>query len=562
MKTIGKPTYRNIVFLFCIIFTIGTSLQGLAQGIDEKVTVVAAFEPTVPEANKLGINPASSETDVPLLKMDYDLKPQPMETSLKADDITAVKLIGEPQKKLYRNYARIGFGNYATPFAEFYANSLRSKTHSLGLYLKHFSSTGVIKNYPISSNSLNIIQLNGEKYFGQHTLSAGIGYKRTVVHHYGFKPADFEEFFPNDDLKQRFNRLNASVGFRSNYSEPDKLNHSVGLAFGRVADLFETSESNAMFSGKADKRFELFDFTDDQVVGLETDVNFTRYKDSTLKQNSTMVSIRPFISTTYEEYSLKLGLNISFQGDSVSKAYLFPFAEGSLRVIDDALVVKAGITGGLRRDGFNTLSELNPFIQSVLPLDYTRERFAFYAGLRARAGKAINLNATIRSSIYDNAAFFVNDFTRIPYNRFTIVYDNASLFTGRFEAEYNESGRINVKAWAMFEKWKMNNELKPWHKPMLSIGGDVNYNIQNKIIAKAGVVVHGKQFAKSFNAGGDVIAKQIKGFADVSLGLEYRYTKLLSAFLNFNNITGSRYYNWNNYPGYRLNLLGGITYSF
>jgi len=562
MRTTGKPIFQNIVLLSGVLIFFGTTTHSIAQGINEQVTVVAAFEPTVPDATKLSINPSASETEVAPPVMTYDLQPKPMETSLQPDDIGAVKLVGEPQKKLYRNYARIGFGNYTTPLAELYANSLRSKEYSLGVYLKHFSSTGEIKDYPNCSNSLNIIRLNGEKYFNQHTLSANLGYRRNVVHHYGFKPSDFETVYSDDDLKQRFNRLHGAVGFKSNYSESDKLNHRLNLDFGSVSDLFNTSESSIKFTGKADKQFELFDFTDSQVLGLETDLNFTRYKDSTLTQHSTMVAIKPFVSTTYEEYSLKIGLNLSFQGDSVSKAYLFPVVEGSIRVIDDALVVEAGITGGLRRDGFNTLSDINPFVQSVLPLDYTRDRFTFYARSRARIGKTVNLNAAFRSSSVENAVFFVNDFSQMPFNRFTVVYDDGSMFEGRFEAEYVESGKITVKAWTAYEGWKLKNEAKPWHTPALSIGGEVKYNIQNKIIATAGVINRSKQFAKTFGSEGEVIAKQIKGYTDISLGLEYRYTKLLSAFLNLNNITASRYYVWNDYPGYRLNIMGGITYSF
>ena len=90
-----------------------------------------------------------------------------------------------------------------------------------------FSSSGVIKDYPKSSNSLNIVRLNGEKYFDEHTLSAQLGYRRNVVYQYGFKPTDFETFINEDDLKQRFSRINGSVGFKSNYSEKDKLNHRI-----------------------------------------------------------------------------------------------------------------------------------------------------------------------------------------------------------------------------------------------------------------------------------------------------------------------------------------------
>ncbi|MCI5056542.1 MAG: hypothetical protein MRY83_10565, partial [Flavobacteriales bacterium] len=54
----------------------------------------------------------------------------------------------------------------------------------------------------------------------------------------------------------------------------------------------------------------------------------------------------------------------------------------------------------------------------------------------------------------------------------------------------------------------------------------------------------------------------IKGFTDVVLGAEYRYTHRLSAFIDFHNILGVNYQMWSNYPAQRLVLIGGISYSF
>jgi len=56
--------------------------------------------------------------------------------------------------------------------------------------------------------------------------------------------------------------------------------------------------------------------------------------------------------------------------------------------------------------------------------------------------------------------------------------------------------------------------------------------------------------------------KELKGIFDANLGLEYRYTKKLSAFINFNNIGAVRYQRWEDYPTQRFNVLGGLTYSF
>ncbi len=60
----------------------------------------------------------------------------------------------------------------------------------------------------------------------------------------------------------------------------------------------------------------------------------------------------------------------------------------------------------------------------------------------------------------------------------------------------------------------------------------------------------------------NVVAKELKGITDINIGAEYRYTKLLSGYLNFNNIGSFRYYRWNNYPLQRFNMMLGITLSF
>jgi hypothetical protein len=64
------------------------------------------------------------------------------------------------------------------------------------------------------------------------------------------------------------------------------------------------------------------------------------------------------------------------------------------------------------------------------------------------------------------------------------------------------------------------------------------------------------------NEQGEETAIELKGTVDVNAGLEYRYTKRLSLFLQLNNIAALEYNKWNKYPTQRFNLLGGLTYVF
>jgi hypothetical protein len=55
---------------------------------------------------------------------------------------------------------------------------------------------------------------------------------------------------------------------------------------------------------------------------------------------------------------------------------------------------------------------------------------------------------------------------------------------------------------------------------------------------------------------------ELKGFADINFGFEYRYSKILSVYLNLNNVTAAKYAEFYDYSLQRFQALGGFTYSF
>jgi len=48
---------------------------------------------------------------------------------------------------------------------------------------------------------------------------------------------------------------------------------------------------------------------------------------------------------------------------------------------------------------------------------------------------------------------------------------------------------------------------------------------------------------------------------DGNLGIEYRYTKLLSFWARINNIAAQKYYLYHNYPSYRFRAMLGFSYA-
>ncbi|MFZ4706473.1 MAG: hypothetical protein ACOYMF_10750 [Bacteroidales bacterium] len=535
---------------------------------NEEVTVVAPYEPVIPEAFKINQNPKTGDSDFQIPKLNYSIQPKPLEIKLNMDPISPVKMVSEPLTKLYRNYLRVGMGTYTTPYAEFFANTIRSKDHSIGVHIKHLSSAGKLEGYAPSGSSSNEADINGKKITDTHTLAGNIFYQRYVVHHYGFKTADFDTLPDKKDLRQRFEIAGARAQYSSNYLRNDKLNHDLQLSYYHLNDHFDAKEDHFKFNVDIDKEFKFFDITDKQQAGLETSIGYFKQQDSGSRIESTLIGLKPFISTNFNEYSFYAGFNIHVAADTVTKMHIYPLAEVKLRIIPNALEAYAGISGNMNRQNYRDLSGENPFIASKLKMDYSYEKFKFYGGITSNIGRNLDFSAGVSTSDWENLPFFVNDTTSLLANKFNIEYDDGTMVRLTADASFRTSDKVKLTVHGAYQSYSLKHEIKAWHKPALNAGFTGRYNIEEKIVVTGDITWNGKSFARDLIPLSDRIhsqpfkAKELKGYTDLSLGMEYRYTKLLSAFLNFNNIGNVRYFHWNNYPSQRFNFMGGITFAF
>jgi outer membrane receptor protein involved in Fe transport len=99
---------------------------------------------------------------------------------------------------------------------------------------------------------------------------------------------------------------------------------------------------------------------------------------------------------------------------------------------------------------------------------------------------------------------------------------------------------------------------KPWQKDIFNIALSGTYNLKDKIIAGAELFYVGKRYAQPLSGTGII---DLNAVVDLNLSVEYRYTKMLSAFVHLNNITANTYYRWNQYPSQRFNFMIGISYA-
>lgn len=561
MKTVQYIS--RIVFVASLLTFVSSTL--FAQ--KEEVVIIGSYQPSLSDAFKINKNPEMIDTTYPAPKFTYDITSKRVPTTFQIEAIKAAKLVGEPITRLYKNLLKAGFGTYVTPYIEFFANNTRSKKYSYGVHLRHFSSTGKIQDYAKSSFSENELNVYGDRFFQKSTLSGDLFFDRKVVHYYGFQPKFYDSgLIPDDDaIRQRYATIGFNAKYQSNYTDSNKLNHSFTLGFYNLSDDYSASENAVKLGTSLSQDFELLTLTKKQTLGLNADATFYHNKNNSMDgKGSLLVHVQPYLQTQFNEYRLLIGLTAAVEAADETNLHLYPYIEGKVAIIPGILGAYAGLSGNMEKVSYRSLSTENPYIKSDIPLGYTDKNFEIYGGINTSLTDNIDLGASIHASHFKTMPFFVTDTTggNLLKNKFTAVYDEANLLTIKGDMMWKARKDLSFLIAFSYNKYSVETETEVWHKPTVEGSLQARYSLRDKFVIQCNAFAFGKMYARDFEANGTMKVIELDPKLDLSLAFEYRYTKMLSFFLNFNNLTTTRYENWYRYPSQKFNFMGGITYAF
>jgi hypothetical protein len=280
-----------------------------------------------------------------------------------------------------------------------------------------------------------------------------------------------------------------------------------------------------------------------------------------MQLGNTIFTLKPFLSLSNSDYRLTAGLHFIFENQfDKLKFYMYPEAELSFNIAKDVLVGFAGFYMRLKEHSYYSVAMENPFITPGLLVRNTNITGSLNGGFKGNLGSKASYVAKVDFYNTDNDYFFVNDTLSKAQNQFNVVYDKTETLNVSFETNYDFSNSLAFGLKADYNNYQLHKEEHAWHRPGLQVTFSTRYNLRNKILVNADVISVSKRYAKIFENNMPV-SKELPGVIDVNLGLEYRYTKILSAWVKFNNLAASKYYNWNYYPAQRFNMMFGITYS-
>lgn len=519
-------------------------------------------------AIKISENPQVVDDTLVISPLNYTILKKQEKPEYKVEKIKPAKIVDEPLKKLYKHYAKVGFGNYTSPLVEFSMSNLRSKDYAGSVYLKHYSMNGKLKEVGPPQFSDNELVLDGKKFFKDWTLNGNLAYKRNVVHHYGFDvdsfPSDSFPAFSKSATKQRFSFIGTSVDLTSSELRPSKWLQKIGIDYYNYQDKFGTTENKFGLMTNLVK-----DVSKKSDVLIDVGVDYYNEKMTVHGGNDFIPRLRAAFATSGKAWKLKVGLGTALDvTDSLTKGYIYPQVDFQYSLVENIFYFYAGANGDLQRNSFRNLTSENPFIASDIALVNSNLQAKLFAGLRGAFSSKMTFNAFVSQSFIDNMPYYINqiDTGSAAGNVFDVVYDKTSLLTVGGDLGFQAGEKLMLNASAFYNFYVMDKQLQPWHRPAITGKFTGKYNLKDKIIISADVYYLGPQFGRTYTQDTlGVIAYDdvnIKHLIDLNLGVEYRYTQRFSAFVNLNNIASYRYYRWNQYPSQRFNFMVGLTANF
>ena len=555
---------RLIVFLSFLLLFSGVVLA--QESVRQEVTVVKAYEPVISDAFKISELPRIVDTLVVVPSFHYEIAPIRHNTKFEPTSIKPAKLINEPLSKIYYGYAKAGFGTYLSPMAQLMFGSNRSEKWNWNTLSSYYSTNGKVKNQADQKVYAGLSDFQSSVAASRFTKSQkmvniGASYQNRINYYYGYNPDLVESInTPTPLLKdeienQKIHLIKGNVGLQTTYLDSAHVNYQVKTHWQSLLSKDGVKEHELKINSGLNYFFEK------EFVGVDIDIHYRATSGLEDTINGSIIRFSPWIGAFGNKWRVLVGVNTFF--DQANEKYHF-YRRLSMHynIIDYFLIPYFELDGNYQENSYADIYIENNYIRQSWATAPTDTRINLTFGFRGNISSKVAFNAKVNYARIDQQYFFVNDTNTLWHNKFVTITDDLTQLRVLGEVSYKTSEKLWLSVKANYYQYELSNEAKPWHLPEYSLSLNGRYKIQEKIILEANVFGIGTRFAKTFDNNQQVVSKELPGIIDLNLGIEYRLSKRLSAFGDFNNLSSVKYEQWKQYPTQRFNLMLGVTYSF
>jgi len=531
-----------------------------AQPLEREVVVTKDFKPIIQDAQRIEIQPGISDTVRIKPSFSYKIYPIPAKSNFEIKPIKPAKLVGIPVTELYNYYLKAGLGNRHLPLIRLYMNNLRSEDHLIGAAIDINNIEGKMdisdQGRVNASNRYMRITGYGKKFFNMMNLEGDLGYERSKVHYYGLKSDTVFSLLPKaKDIKQNINTL-----FFHSKLYPTKLNpvYSYSLDFREQytwdrLDYFENDAKFIFLNKVKVKNLNIHADADARIISnniqKETDTIVT----------TSLIRFSPYFSNQNGEFRYKLGMHLTFEAvDKNVNAYLHPLAGIEYSPAGSIITTFFGLDGKYSPNSYKDVLEANPFVKAGSYARSSDNRLKAFAGIKGDITKSLSyqIDGEVKN-IKDHPLFVIDTIGELD-NYYKIIYGDVDIIQIGASVKYQIKEKLDIFFRGNNYVYDAGTEPHAWHLPKWDLNFSSSYNMQDKVVLKADLNVLGKRYARDLNEQ----TVELKPFAVFDLQIDYNFSKVLSVFVNIQNLNAAQYDLWYQYPYFKTMVIVGGAYKF
>jgi hypothetical protein len=540
------------LFTCTIAITLSSALVFAQRDTTKKQTIqiTSSYKPVLRNSVKINLSASPLAADTSRPRLAYNIPAQNLFFSYQPISLKPLALVQDPALALgLRNYIKVGFGNFSTPYVNAGFSFGDGKTALMNIYADYISSKGKIANQDFAefkARGLGSYFVKGNEIYG------GAGVSNRTYHQYGYNHAIHT--FDKKSIRNAFQDISISAGVRNVAVNEARFSYDPNAEIHMFSRANATSESSLMLTVPFEKKFgESFTFKASAKADL---TSFTNKAISSQfnKIKNNLYSVSPSLVINTDRFTLNGGINPSWNN---GEFVMLPNIYGEAQLQHNVLIVQAGWTGRFIKNSHRTLSLQNPYIDDPFALLNTKE-MQYFGGVKATLGKHFNFNAKAAYITYNNMPLFIND--GVDGKSFRISFEERlHNFQIHADASVISQDKFTITAAVDLNNYGgTRTNAEPWHMIPVELTGSFRWNAFKQVLLKGDL--HTFTGSKALLQGGAV--RDLKGGTDLSAGAEFRVNKNFRAWVDLYNILNSKYERWNNYPVYGFQVLGGLIYNF
>ncbi len=532
---------------YLLVAAISAGLLSDAQEVKKQtIDITSSFKPVLRNAAKLNFNATPPPADSSRPRLAYSIPVQNIIPGLQPIALKPLAMeIDSNSSWVNSNYIKAGFGNLTTPYLKA-GLSVGTQETRFNLFADYISSKGKIDYQDYSRAGVS-----GHFYshVGQNLeFHAKAGFNQDQYYQYGYDHSLHS--FSKDSIRQRFSTISAEAGLRNLSPTTYGLSFAPVFKINALKDNKDNNEVNAVLNLPIEKNIG-----EDMAIKLGLVADLTKYAPAQLKEINNNLYTVP-VSFIYRKPNLKLQAGMIPSWDQ-GKFKLLPDVIAEFPVADDKWIIQAGWIGYYDKGNYKRYSTMNPYLAAPVALQNTRITEVF-GGFKGLLFSKLSYNLKIGGVQFNQLPLFMND--KFTGRSFNILFEE-QLRALKIQGELGYTLGENVSVMAglnIYNFGKQKTALRAYGMIPTEFNAHLRWKIIKDLWFKADLYTwEGALYEKQDNS-----IDRLPGAFDLNAGLEFRITKQLLLWAQFNNITNSKYQRWSQYEAYGFNMLGGVTFSF